>query len=294
MNNFYINNQNKYFGGFNRSFSEAKFIIFGVPFDSTTSYRPGSRFGPTAIREASANIETWSWRTEIDFEDVKIHDLGDVSIVHGDCIETLKRVKEVIEEIYSYKKISIMIGGEHTITLGAIRGLKDIAIISFDAHFDMRNEYLSNKFSHACVMRRIVEEIGREKIMIVGVRATYKEEIDYVRKNKISYITSNKINNSKINEIINEIKDFLNNFEKAYISIDMDVLDPSYAPGVGNPEPEGISTSILLDILNKISNKKIIGFDLVEVSPPYDNGITSITASKIIYELCCSITSNIT
>lgn len=294
MNNFYISNQNKCFGGFNKSFSEAKFVIFGVPFDSTASYRPGSRFGPTAIREASANIETWSWRTDMDFEDVKIHDLGDVSIVHGDCIETLKRVKEVVEGINSHGKIPIMIGGEHIITLGAIRGLKDAAVISFDAHFDMRDEYLSNKLSHACVMRRIVEEVGRERVMIIGVRATYKEEIDYVKKNKISYITSNKINNSKINEVVNEIKDSLKDFKKVYISIDMDVLDPSYAPGVSNPEPEGISISTLLDILDGISNERIIGFDLVEVSPPYDNGITSITASKIIYELCCSITSNIT
>ncbi|MCS7098487.1 MAG: agmatinase [Candidatus Methanomethyliaceae archaeon] len=290
----YISNQHKCFGGFNKSFSEAKFVLFGVPFDSTASYRPGSRFGPAAIREASANIETWSWRNNMDFEDVKIHDVGDISIVHGDCLETIKRIKETVEEIHSYGKIPIMIGGEHTITLGAIRGLRDVAIISFDAHFDMRDEYLSNKLSHACVMRRILEELGNERLIIVGARATYKEEIEYVKENNIFYITSHEINSSSHIDIISKLRDYFKNVNKIYVSIDMDVLDPSNAPGVSNPEPEGISTSILLNILEGICDGRIVGFDVVEISPPYDNGITSVIASKIIYEMCCFITSKST
>lgn len=269
-------------------------MLFGVPFDSTASYRPGSRFGPTAVREASINIETWSWRTNMDFEDVKIHDAGDISIVHGDCSETIRRIKETIEGIHSCGKIPIMIGGEHTITLGAIRGLKDVALISFDAHFDMRDEYLSNKLSHACVMRRIVEEIGNKRVAIVGVRATCKEEIEYVREKNIFYITSYEINGSSHIDIVSRLKDYLKDVDKIYLSIDMDVLDPSNAPGVSNPEPEGISTSILLNILEGISNDRIVGFDVVEISPPYDNGITSVIASKIIYEVCCFITSKST
>jgi agmatinase len=283
----YINHQQKFFGGFNKNFSDSKFVLFGVPFDSTSSYRPGSRFGPSAIREASVNIETWSWRSNNDFENIGTHDLGDLAIVHGDCNETIRRVSEVIKEIVNLKKIPIMIGGEHTITLGVAKSLKDITILSFDAHFDMRYEYLSNKLSHACIMRRIIEEIGSENTIVVGVRAACKEEIEFVKNNNIYFISSKQINMNSAKNIGSILKEKLKNKKKIYISIDMDVLDPSYAPGVGNPEPEGISVSALLDIIEEVIDDRILGFDVVEVTPLYDNGITSIVASKIIYEICC-------
>jgi agmatinase len=287
MNLLYINNQQKFFGGFNKSFSDSKFVLFGVPFDSTTSYRSGSRFGPSAIREASINIETWSWRGNIDFEDIGTHDLGDLAVVHGDCNETIRRIGEVIEEIMKLKKIPIMIGGEHTITLGIAKNLKDITILSFDAHFDMRDDYLSNRLSHACTMRRISEEIGPENVMVIGVRATCKEEMKFVKDNNVYFISSKQINTNDSKKIGLMLKDVLKSKKKIYLSIDMDVLDPSYAPGVGNPEPEGISISSLLDIIEEIIDDRLLGFDVVEVTPPYDNGITSIMASKIIYEICC-------
>ena len=197
MKSLYINNQQKFFGGFNKNFSDTKFILFGVPFDSTSSYRPGSRFGPSVIREASINIETWSWRGNIDFENIGTHDLGDLVVVHGDCNETIRRISEVVEELTNLKKIPIMIGGEHTITLGIAKSLKDITMLSFDAHFDMRDDYLSNKLSHACTMRRISEEIGPENVIVVGVRATCKEEIEFVKNNNIYFISSRQIKDRK-------------------------------------------------------------------------------------------------
>ncbi len=286
---FYVDDISRRFGGLKKEYSESDFVLFGVPFDSTSSYRPGSRFGPSAIREASANIETWSWRTGIDFEEVKIHDLGDLAVVHGDSAETLRRIKETAEDIILSRKIPVMLGGEHAITLGALRGAKDATVVSFDAHFDMRDEYLSNKLSHACVMRRASEELGTKNVVIVGVRASYRVEVDYIKKSGIYYISSQQITRVGPKETGTWLKERLKDTKKVYISVDVDVLDPAYAPGVGNPEPEGLSTSTLLDILEEVVDERILGFDVTEVNPAYDNGITAVTASKVIYELCCMI-----
>lgn len=290
---FYVDDHPTRFGGFKREYSKSDFVLFGVPFDSTSSYRPGSRFGPAAIREASANIETWSWRTGIDFEEIKLHDLGDLAVVHGDVAETVRRVKETVEDIILSKKIPVMVGGEHIITLGALRGLRDSTVVSFDAHFDMRDDYLSNKLSHACVMRRALEEFGVKNVVIVGARATYKDEIEYIKKNDVSYITSHQIMRVGPKETGAWIKEILSGSKRVYISVDMDVLDPAYAPGVGNPEPEGISTSALLDVIGEIIDERVSGFDVVEVAPTYDSGTTAVTASKVIYEICCMIAKSI-
>lgn len=285
---FYVEDLSR-FGGFKRDYSESDFVLFGVPFDSTSSYRPGSRFGPSAIRSASANIETWSWRTGLDFEEIKFHDLGDLAVVHGNTAETLRRVKETVEDIILSRKFPVVVGGEHTITLGALRGVRDATVVSFDAHFDMRDEYLSNKLSHACVMRRALEEFGPKNVVIVGVRASYRDEIEFVKKIGVDHISSKQIKSMETREVALWLRERLKDSKKIYISVDIDVLDPAYAPGVGNPEPEGISTSTLLDLMEEIVDSRVVGFDVVEVAPVYDNGITAVIASKIICEICCMI-----
>lgn len=286
---FYVDGSTKVFGGFNRDFSGSEFVLIGVPFDGTSSYRPGSRFAPNAIREASSNIETWSWRTGIDLEEVKIHDLGDLAVVHGDASETLRRVSETIEDVISAKKLPIVVGGEHLISLGVSKAIKDATIISFDAHFDLREEYLSNKLSHACVMRRISEQGGSGKIIFCGVRATYRDEVNFVKEKKIPYLSSLDMLRNDIHQTSSWLRKNLEGARRVYISIDVDVLDPAYAPGIGNPEPEGISPTHLLDLLNNVIDDRTVGFDLVEVSPPYDNGNTSALASKIIFEVSSMI-----
>jgi agmatinase len=290
---FYIDSTSRAFGGFQAEFSKAEFVLFGVPFDSTSSFRPGSRFGPRAMREVSANLETWSWRTGVDYEDVELHDLGDISVVHGDSAETIRRVQETVEDIRGARKIPILLGGEHTVTLGAVRVFKDAAVISFDAHFDLRDDYLSNKLSHACVMRRSVEEVGPGNVVVVGARASYAEEVEFVKKKGIRYMSSLDIIRSGAIEAATWAKGSLRGAKKVYISIDIDVLDPAYAPGVGNPEPEGIGTTALLDILHAIVDERVVGFDVVEVSPPYDNGSTAAVASKIVFEICSMIKSQV-
>lgn len=286
---FYVDNSSKAFGGFQTDYSEADFVFFGVPFDSTSSFRPGSRFAPDAMRQLSANLETWSWRTGIDFEDIKMHDLGDLAVVHGDASETVRRISETVEDILATKKMPVMIGGEHLVTLGAIKAIKDVTVVSFDAHFDLRDEYLSNRMSHACVMRRSMEELKSGKVILAGVRATYGEEVEMIKKKGIEYLSAIEMLRSDPKSAASWLKKKLEGARRIYISIDIDVLDPCYAPGIGNPEPEGISPTYLLDTLHNIVDDRVVGFDLVEVSPPYDNGNTAAVASKIVFELCSMI-----
>jgi len=281
---FYLTNENRYFNGKQCDIDEAKFIIFGVPFDATSTYRTGSRNAPQTIRNASINIETYSFRTSTDALELKIHDAGDLPQT-SNTEEVIEKVGEVVSEIVENGKIPIMIGGEHTITYGAIKTLGNISTIIFDAHMDLRDEYPEGvKLSHATVSRRIMEAVGVENVMILGVRATCKEEINYAMKSGLIFKTSR--------ELMNESQNLMDKLykKKLWISIDVDVLDPSIAPGVANPEPEGISLTKLLDTLQLIiTNNDIVGFDVVEVTPTYDNGITSIVASKIILETACMI-----
>jgi agmatinase len=283
--------QQNVFSGFQKSFEEADYVILGVPFDVTSTYRTGARFGPEAIRQASLNIETYSFRTGLDVEDLRLHDLGDLH-VSTDTKKTLERLQSVINDILKAGKTPITIGGEHTITLGIIKGLgtkaSETAILSFDAHLDLRNEYSGLKLSHTTFMRRTCEEAGPAKIIEVGTRAVCKEELKFAKKAKIEFFTAQQIEELGKEEIVNYLEEKLSKYCSLYLSVDMDVLDPAYVPAAQNPEPNGIDTSTLLDILCRICDKRTIGFDVLEVAPHYDSGVSAITAAKVIFEtLCC-------
>jgi len=274
------------FSGYISSFEESQFVVLGVPYDGTSSYKPGSRFGPSAIREASCNIETFSLRTLGDIERLRICDVGDLLVTHGNVVETVKNVERVTTEITMSNRFPIILGGEHSITYGAVKAMgKDVTVVQFDAHMDLRNEYLGEKWSHACVMRRIAEEIGVPHIIEVGIRAPSKEEYQFAKKNGLNFFTSETVNNDP-RETCEKIKKLLDRASRIYLSIDIDCLDPSIAPGVGNPEPEGINVTTLLNVIQHLVNPKVKGFDVVEVSPPNDpSGITAIGAAKITFEL---------
>jgi agmatinase len=281
--------QSPVFGGCQRTFEEADYVILGVPFDLTSTYRTGARFGPLAIREASQNIETYSFRSGIDVEDLKIYDLGDLHIT-GKTDKTLKRLELVVKDVLDARKTPIIIGGEHTITLGITRALgKNIAILDFDAHMDLRNEYLGQKLSHTTFMRRICEQVRPEMILEVGTRAACKEELDYAKKYHIQFFTTQQIREDGTEETTKKISKILEDVGKVYLTIDMDVLDPAFLPAVQNPEPDGLCVHTFLDILCGVCDNRIIAFDVVEVAPHYDNGITSIQAAKIIFEAMCQI-----
>ena len=279
------------FSGHQKPFEKADYIILGVPFDVTSTYRTGARFGPNAIRQASLSIETYSFRTGIDIEDLQLHDLGDLDI-SPDTKKTLERLELVIKDILEAGKTPVTIGGEHTITLGVLKGLGDenskTAIVSFDAHLDLRNEFLGLKLSHTTFMCRINEEVKPAKIIEVGTRAVCREELNYAKKAGIEFFTAQQIRSEGAEQIVKKLKERLAKYESIYLSVDMDVLDPAYAPAVQNPEPEGLETHTLLEILCGIRDDRVIGFDVGEVAPHYDHGISAIQAARTIFEvLCC-------
>ncbi len=273
------------FTGSQEPFESAKYVILGIPFDATSTYRTGAKFAPLAIREASQNVECYSFRTGVDIEDLKTHDLGDLHVV-GDVELTLGRLTLVAQDLFDDGKVPVFIGGEHTITLGVVRSIsKNIALVSFDAHLDLRDNYIGLTVSHTTFMRRINEDVKPAKILEVGTRAVCMEELDYAKEVGIDYITSHQIRKDGTKEMVEKIKDALEGYEKIYVTIDMDVLDPSYVPAVPNPEPEGLNTATLLDLLEVICDHRVVGFDVVEVAPQYDQGITAIQATKVLFEV---------
>jgi agmatinase len=272
------------FMGSQQSFEEAEHVILGVPFDVTSTYRTGARFAPLAIREASLNIEGYSFRTGMDVEDLKIHDLGDLHVT-GDAELTLGRLALVAHDIFEAEKVPVFLGGEHTITLGVMRSLEDVAVVSFDAHLDLRNDYLGLSVSHATFMRRIKEDAKPAKILEIGTRAVCKEELEYAKTSGIDYLTAHQIRKDGAKNTAETVHDLLEGYEKVYLTIDMDVLDPAFAPAAQNPEPEGLDTTTLLDLLETVCDSRVVGVDLVEVAPNYDRGLTAIQAAKILFEV---------
>jgi len=259
--------------------SEPVATIFGVPFDSTHSYKPGCRFGPDAIRDAFNNIEIFQPEFGVDLEAEAISDLGNTkhTVV---AAEMLQMVKDVTSELKKQDKQIIILGGEHLITLGSFTCFpKDTGYVVFDAHFDLRDQYADIKLSHAAYLRRIVEERGSENIVHVGARAFVKEELAFLKEHNIATVSDKEIRDGNGPKLL---KDITSTFDRVYLSVDLDVLDPAFAPGVGNPEAVGISSRELYDLITTFQNKKIVAADVVELNPTYDNGSTASMAAKMI------------
>jgi agmatinase len=284
--------QSNVFGGLQKPFEKAKYVVFGVPFDVTSTYRTGTRFGPNAIRQASQNIETYSFRAGIDAEDLLLHDLGDLHASTSPK-RTVDMLKLVVADLLAAKKMPVAIGGEHTVTLGIVKGLggkaKKTAVVSFDAHLDLRKEFMGLTLSHTTFMRVINEEVKPAKIIEVGTRAVCKEEMAYAKEFGIDFFTSQLVRTEGAKQIVQRIQEELISYEDVYLTIDMDVLDPAFAPAVQNPEAEGLETHTLLDILCALCDKRVVGFDVVEIAPVYDQGISAVAAAKVIFEVLCQL-----
>lgn len=277
------------FSGVQRPFAESTYVILGVPFDITSTYRTGARFAPLAVRDASINIETYSFRSDIDIENIRMHDTGDLNIT-SDTQETLRRLEQVTKELIDAKKIPVLIGGEHTITLGSARAVgKNYVVLDFDAHLDLRNEYMKLKTSHTTFMRRINEQTRPSKIIEIGTRAVCREELTYAKKAGINFITTQQIRKQGVEKTLETILSMLCNTKEIYLTVDMDVLDPAFAPAVQNPEPDGLCASMFYDLLEGVCDDRIVAFDVVEVTPPYDNGVTSVQAAKTIFEIISAV-----
>jgi agmatinase len=274
-----------------KPFDEAEFVVLGVPYDKTSTYRAGSKFAPGAIREASLNIETYSFRSKFDLEDAQICDIGDLHVVDS-VDETMRRLSAVEGEILKASKIPIAIGGEHTISFGTIRSFpRDIGIVCFDAHADMRDEYLGEKLMHATFLRRIIEKVGADKVVHVGLRALCKEELAFIEKNHVRHFSMRDLRRHDVEEDARLIRRAVSNFGKLYVTVDMDVFDPGFAPGVGNPEPDGLWPDLFFTILTALCDERLAGLDLVELSPNYDTGVTAVLAAKILFEAICAAES---
>ena len=279
------------FTGISSAYDKSRFVFFGVPYDKTSTYRAGSRFAPGALRDVSANMELYSVRSKVDLEQVAVHDWGDVDIVEN-LVETLGRVKSVCSELLDSNKIPIMAGGEHSITKSAADILpEDTGLLSFDAHLDLRDEFLGERLSHATFMRRVSEKKGSDHIMEVGIRAFSGPELDFARKSGVTMITPQDLRETGISKTAQRIRGFLSGFSQSYVTVDIDVLDPAFAPGVGNPEPDGISTDELLTLIDASVQKNTVGFDLVEVSPQLDSGQTAAVGVKVIFEAIAALST---
>lgn len=270
------------FLGFENSFDESIGVLFGAPFDGTTSFKPGARFAPSAMREDSWAIESYSPYLNKDLEDLKLFDYGNLELPFGDKKNALRMIQKTTQEIIDAGKIPIMIGGEHLVSLAPVKALskkyKDLNIIHFDAHTDLREDYLGESLSHATVLRRIYDQVGVDKINQFCIRSGLKEEFEWAKK----HTHLEKFTFNTLKSCVKRLKD-----KPVYITIDLDVLDPSVFPGTGTPEPGGIDFHQMLEIIKTLSDlDNVVGLDLVELSPKYDqSGISTAVACKTLREL---------
>lgn len=257
--------------------------VFGIPFDATCSYKPGTRFGPNALRHAFVNIEINSTRYDVQLEDLTIEDLGNAKFTVNSSV-MLDMVGKITGEVIAKKKQTVILGGEHLLTFGTFMSMPDdTPLVVFDAHYDLRDEFTDTKFSHATFLRRVIEKRGAGNIVHVGARGFSAEEADFRNKMNLKSISGKELLNGNG---IKLFKDAISSFDNMYVSIDLDVMDPAFAPGVGTPEALGITSQQLMDLVYVMEDKKIKCFDIVELSPPYDAaGTTAALAAKLMAEI---------
>lgn len=263
------------------AYEDSTIVLFGAPYDSTTSFRPGTRFASSAIRSESFGIETYSPYQNKDMTDYCYFDSGDLELPFGDVMMALDEIGNRTKEILSDGKIPFMIGGEHLVTYGAVREVvkkyPDLHIIHFDAHADLREEYLGVRFSHASVLRRCHDLVGDRKIYQFGIRSGDRSELEWGK----DHVSTHFFDFDTLEETVEKLKG-----KPVYFTLDLDVLDPSVFPGTGTPEAGGVTFPQLMDALKKVSSLSVVGLDMNELSPVYDqSGCSTATACKILREL---------
>lgn len=274
------------FLGCEASFEEADVVIFGAPFDSTTSYRPGTRFASRTMRAESYGLETYSPYQDRDLEEISVFDGGDLELPFGNPRKALDMISDAAAIILSKGKIPCMIGGEHLVTLGAIEAVykkySDLHVIHFDAHTDLREDYLEERLSHATVIRRVWDLVGDGKIFQFGIRSGERKEFSWAKE----HTTLHKFNFDGLHEAVELCKG-----HPVYLTIDLDVLDPSVFPGTGTPEAGGVSFLELLEAIKTAAVLPIVGMDVNELCPAYDSsGSSTAAACKVLRELLLAVT----
>jgi agmatinase len=280
------------FGGFDEPYDKAKVVFMGVPLDVTSSYRSGMKFAPARIREASMNIETYLMSAGLDvFEEIGISDIGDIELVPTDLKASGERIERVIKRLLGEDKVPAILGGEHTLTYFSSKMFRDMFLVQIDAHRDMRDEYMGDKLCHATVMRRVLDFLPSERLIQLGVRSCSKEEAEFAGSTKVQAYTSEQLLDD-LRGVASEVRKN-GSGASVYISLDIDVLDPAFAPGVSTPEPGGISTLDLLKLVRELGRMKIRAFDVVELAAPHDDGTTAFAAARVIYELLAAMSNQL-
>jgi agmatinase len=270
-----------------RDYEEAKIVLFGAPFDSTTSYRPGTRFGSSAIRRESYGIESYSPYQDRDLLDAFVMDSGDIELAIGSTEQCLDQIQERTETILSDGKLPFMLGGEHLVTLGAFRAVQQkypqVQIIHFDAHADLRDDYLGAQLSHACVLRRCHELLGDGRIHQFCIRSGDREEFRFAKE----HTQMHPFQFDGLEETVARLKE---QGTPVYFTIDLDCLDPSAFPGTGTPEAGGVSFLQLLQAIRTVAQTNVIGADVNELAPSLDaSGVSTATACKVLRELILAL-----
>ncbi len=259
-------------------FDEAQFVIVGAPFDKTTTYRSGARFAPTTVRETSQTFEKENFEHGVSFDDIKVHDAGDL-FEEGTVDEMVASIGEEAKRIVSAKKFPIFIGGEHSISPPVVKAFGEVSVITIDAHLDFRDEYQGLRNSHACAHKRIVDHVGKGNAFAFGVRSISGGE----DVKQALYADAFRIRKEGTEKVFEEMLKKLRR-RPIYLSLDIDGIDPAYAPGTGTPEPFGLSPWDVRYVIDKIADR-LVGFDVVEICPPYDNGNTSVLGARMMREV---------
>ncbi len=272
--------------GSKETYEEAKWVMIGLPFDSTCSNRPGTRFASNEIRYASYGLEEYSPMLNKELNSTSFYDAGDLNLPFGNPHDALFIIKNCANNIINDNKFIFGVGGEHLVSLPLIQAAyqkyPNMILVHFDAHADLRQEYLGQKLSHATVIRRVLDDISSNNLIQIGIRSGEKEEFLFMNENKTLCQTND--------EIIKKLNEYNLNIP-IYLTIDLDVLDPSIFSGTGTPEPGGMTYKELIEKLMLFKNKNVIGIDVVELSPHYDiSGVSTVVAAKIIRELLIGFT----
>ena len=275
------------FIGCESSFEEASIVLYGAPFDSTTSFRPGARFGPAAMRHESFGLETYSPYQDRDLMDISVFDSGDLELCFGSSEMALADIEKRAEEILEADKFPLLLGGEHLVTLAAVRAVAakypDLHIIHFDAHADLRDDYLGARLSHACVLRRCHDLLGDGRIHQFCIRSGEREEFRFAAQ----HTDFHPLSFEGLEETVRELKE---KNVPIYFTIDLDCLDPAAFPGTGTPEAGGVTFLELLEAIRMVAQANVVGADVNELAPMLDaSGVSTATACKVLRELLLAI-----
>ena len=269
------------------NYQQAKMVLFGAPMDDTASYRPGSRFGPKAVREVSEALEEYSYYQNKDLRQCPFFDAGDLYLPHGNVVKSLTMIREAVARIVWEGKTPFMLGGEHLVSWPAISVLAEqypeLRVVHLDAHADLRASYQGEQYSHASVMRLVADGLGPGRVYQFGIRSGDRPEFEYAKVNTKLFPE----------EVLAPFKSCINELSRypVYVTIDIDVLDPAFAAGTGTPEAGGIRPRELFNFIWLLTHLKVVGIDLVEIAPYYDaSGATSLLGAKLIREILLSLT----